>query len=197
MYSWDIADCVAAHFERPSQEVSAAMRDELERLRAGLAAPELPPAARERLIEEAAERIHARVNSLVDGELADRLAAVLAARKVHGLEGVRAELDHARRALRECDAYLQVAPGWAEGCELVTRVLQRAVLRATIALGDAGDAAAAAVVTADVEHAALTLELAAYARASSARTQTVAHAFGHHAEASYLVLRVIELASLG
>jgi hypothetical protein len=194
VYPSDIAGHVAGHFDQPWQDVEREKREELERLQAAVCEPTLQAAARERLLEDAVRRILSRGSKDVEPTTHERLLVVLTARIQGAIESVRSELEKAHMRLRECERYLEIAPGWAQGCEMEVSLLERTVLRATVALADRSNAAAAAILIADVEHAALTSQISAYGRACDRRTQSVANALGHRNEASYLALRLVELA---
>lgn len=189
-YPWEAADAIAAHFDRTSYE------SDLERLHAAVADAALPMAAREQLIADAVRRMSSRAINAMDGATYDRLESVLAARAKRDLDRVRAEIADAQKTLNDRDRYLEIASGWAQGCEMEMGLLERSVLRATVALTEPVLVAAVAILTADVEHAAMTSQLAAYARACTPRTQAVVHALGHRNEVGYLAVRVVELATL-
>ena len=196
MHPWDAADLIAAYFEHSPESVASTTRDELTRLHKAIADPALPTAAREQLIGDAARRIDARGANAVDRPTYDRLTSVLAARIAGDLGRMRPQITDAVEQLEGCDRYLEVASGWAEGCEIEMRLLERAVLQATVGLAEPELVAVVAVVTANIEHGAMSAQVAAYARACTPRTQVVAHDLGHRNEVVYLALRVVELASL-
>jgi len=197
MYPWDIADRIAGHFDRDWKEVAAIRDDELTRLLAAIAEPVLPEAARESLIEAAVHRL------VLPGTLDplrahhERLLAVLDARKQARLAEVatKALLEQALRIEADCDAYLAIAPGWAEGCEMEMRMLERALARATLALATDGAAAATGTVAACIEYVTVREQVDAHARCATSRSQAVTRALAHHREVSHLALRLLEVTS--
>jgi hypothetical protein len=191
MYAWDVAERAAKRFDAPWQEQEAERREERARLRAAIAEA---PAAAARLAIEAGRRILKRERR--ESRPRAWLREALRARQAGDAAALAALASQASQRLAEVDAYLEIAPGWAQGCEMETSELERAVLRAVVAL-TAPDAIAAAQGVADacVEHAAYAALLAAYAKAATPTTQVVARQLAHREEAAHLALRLLALAS--
>jgi hypothetical protein len=173
------SEAVARHFASADwRQAEAARRSALDRLLAGVA--DASPAVRARLAREAAGRVLEREPRPPAPTRRPQLRRALQT----------GDAGDARARIASIDAYLEIAPGWAEGCEMEAHRFERAALCVVAGLAD-GDAAA--VASAAVEHAAWAAWLAAYAAAS--RAESVAHDLAWHREVAHLALRLLALAA--
>lgn len=106
-------------------------------------------------------RMHLAATRILEREKASR-HLVMSEPRVwleRALRGEPVSIELARKRLATIEDYLHVAPGWAQGVEMETSELERALVRATIAMIENDEDA---LVVACITHAAFTAQIAAH-----------------------------------
>jgi len=106
-------------------------------------------------------RMHLAATRILEREKASRHLVMSEPRTwlERALAGELVPVELARTRLARIDDYLRVAPGWAQGVEMETSELERALVCATIAIIENDEDA---LVTACITHAAFTAQIVAH-----------------------------------